>query len=389
MLVIERAVASLGEDRFRQEYWDRSSAYFPALADSAEVSSVLDQISVFLDRTDIRYPSLRLAKDGAEIPLGDYTRELRLGPHQSHDWIVNELVYSQYNQGATIILQMLQNSLPSYGPIANRLESYFGANIQASCFITPPNSQGFTAHYDTYPFFAIQLFGSKDWALYDSRPLLPIRDDREDDEHWSPVPPSQELSLRAGDVLFVPRGLYHSARASALPSIHLTLGIFAPSWLDVLKASLRDIQDQPWLRESVAPGLPGGAALDAPIAEAKSRMLHDIDLRAGIDALRHEVFARHIDTRHGRLRDVLRQDLTSSQTYQRQSVPFTLLRNGDSIALRFGNKEIKLPSFVEPLLEVIANGKPFVASSLPSVLDEDSTQRLLRKLLVEGFISAI
>src|SRR6266571_7116504 len=116
MQVIESALSSLGRERFYKQFWDKAVAYVPREGNACEeTKELLDQISSFLDRTDIRYPNLRLVKDGKEIPLEDYTQELRSGPHRSHDWIVNELVFDQYQKGATIVLQMLQNSLPSFG----------------------------------------------------------------------------------------------------------------------------------------------------------------------------------------------------------------------------------------------------------------------------------
>lgn len=216
-------IAPLPFQDFEQEYWEQKPLYLDGQAkrDFEDVLKVSD-LSAFLARSDIRHPSLRLVKDGSEIPLEDYARELRLGGHSSFDLIDNEKLFVHFHSGATIVLQFLQQNIPSFGRFTNELEHLFGCNVHGSCFITPPSAQGFTAHYDTYSFFALQLFGTKKWNIYNRTPLPPIREDRDVDEPWTPEPPTQELVLKAGDFLYVPRGFFHDAETSQEPSIHLS-----------------------------------------------------------------------------------------------------------------------------------------------------------------------
>ena len=41
-------------------------------------------------------------------------------------------------------------------------------------YLTPPSSQGFTAHYDAHDVFILQIAGSKHWRLYDAPLRLPM-----------------------------------------------------------------------------------------------------------------------------------------------------------------------------------------------------------------------
>ena len=383
---VNAAITNLGGDtRFFSEYWDKRHGFVSA-GESGFVGAgaMVDELSHFLDRTDIRYPSLRLVKDGIEVPINEYTRELRLGNHTSHDWIVNEQAFAYYNSGSTIILQMLQHSVPNFGAASNALERRFEANVQLSSFITPPEAQGFTAHYDTYSFFAIQLFGSKRWSLYDNTPQLPVRDDRDEDNQWIAVPATAELTLNPGDILFIPRGLYHSAKTSSCPSVHMTVGVFSPNWLDVFRDSIPALTSEEQYRMSVP-----RSTFTVPSA-IQSKVRNDMNLGLGLQLTKDRVFNRHIDSRVDRLADLLCLGSRKFTALERQDVPFALSHDAKTTRLRFCGKELEFPVLVRELIEFICTHQGlFRTESLPPVIDFESLDPFLAHLIQEGFLRTI
>src|SRR5262249_47105641 len=52
------------------------------------------------------------------------------------------------------------------------------------------------------------------------------------------LPSPSDLRLEAGDVLYLPRGRVHAAEADAEPSIHLSVGIHAPTVLTLVTQAL-------------------------------------------------------------------------------------------------------------------------------------------------------
>lgn len=50
----------------------------------------------------------------------------------------------------------------------------------------------------------------------------------------NPGPVSEEFDLRAGDTLYVPRGLVHEAISTDERSLHVTVGILSWTWFDFL-----------------------------------------------------------------------------------------------------------------------------------------------------------
>jgi hypothetical protein len=80
----------------------------------------------------------------------------------------------------------------------------------------------------------IQCHGAKEWSFhehYEHRADLPLRGFSFEKERHIAGPVTERLVLEPGDVLYVPRGYMHSARAQALSdSVHITLAINWITW---------------------------------------------------------------------------------------------------------------------------------------------------------------
>lgn len=50
--------------------------------------------------------------------------------------------------------------------------------------------------------------------------------------------PLKQLKLRAGDVLYIPRGMPHVAQTANDSSAHLTIGLIGVTWRDVMHAAV-------------------------------------------------------------------------------------------------------------------------------------------------------
>src|SRR5262249_26048300 len=88
--------------------------------------------------------------------------------------------------------------------------------------------------------FVLQVSGSKHWTLYDTLIELPLHGQGFEPEKHSPGAATRELTLRAGDVLYCPRGLFHSARSTDEVSLHITLGLIVKTWADVMVEAISE-----------------------------------------------------------------------------------------------------------------------------------------------------
>lgn len=114
-------------------------------------------------------------------------------------------------------------------------------------YATPPNSFGFSWHYDAEDVFILQTTGAKEyflrkntvnpWPLEETLPT-DMRYERE-------LMPLMRVLLRAGDLLYIPCGYWHRAQTGADSEVALSLAIgvmsrSAISIFDRLRSELLD-----------------------------------------------------------------------------------------------------------------------------------------------------
>lgn len=167
-------------------------------------------------------------------------RQLGSRSSDAHFFNVNDMLECEeaYDSGYTIALRGMEFRFESIAAIADSLASLFGQpSAGVNMYLTPPNSQGLSCHSDDHCVFVCQLGGVKEWnifprsslqlpRLYQSNGSLP-----DSDPENQAINGKKQFLLKEGDVLYIPRGLPHEARAtvdedgSAGFSLHLTLAI--------------------------------------------------------------------------------------------------------------------------------------------------------------------
>ena len=88
-------------------------------------------------------------------------------------------------------------------------------------------------------------------AVYDPLLELPLKRQRGPRALGSPGPTVLELTLRAGDTLYLPRGWLHDALTSETDSLHITVGINLHTWIDAFRVALDECGDDVEFRSSV------------------------------------------------------------------------------------------------------------------------------------------
>jgi len=197
----------------------------------------------------LRAPFLRVAKNGSTLPDAQFTAAGGVGAGIA-DQVSDDKVRRLFAEGATIVLQGLHRTWTPIKEFAAALASELGHPVQVNAYVTPASNQGFSAHYDVHDVFVLQITGSKHWVVHDPVWPVPLRSQTWD-AHASEVaaaasgPALIETDLSPGDVLYLPRGFVHSARALGGTTIHLTIGLhvwtqyhLAEAYLDAVRAAL-------------------------------------------------------------------------------------------------------------------------------------------------------
>ena len=122
--------------------------------------------------------------------------------------------------------------------------------VGANLYLTPARAQGFLPHADTHDVFVLQLHGTKEWHVSSPRVELPLA--RRQSERLTLSDP-KTYRLAPGDVLYLPRGFPHEALTGDSSSLHLTVGVYAFRWHDLLSDALQLIAHEDVMLRSALP----------------------------------------------------------------------------------------------------------------------------------------
>ncbi len=331
----------------------------------------------------IRTPAFRLVKDGAQLPLRTYTKDIPWRPGSFSGTALVDRVAEEHAGGATIVLQALHLHWRPAAVYCRGLEAELGWPAQANAYCTPASSQGFGVHHDTHDVFVLQVSGRKRWRVFEPVSELPLTDQR-----WSPDrageigEPLHDITLEAGDTLYLPRGWPHEAAAADSDSLHITVGLHPPTRIDALRAALSDCADDVEFRRTLAPD----GALPDDLLERLAERLRP-------EAVARRARRRFVDGRRAILDDQLTQLRTlgdvslDAPLERRPTVIADVERHADGIALRFEGKEVRFPPQADEAVAAIAAASaPFTAGGLPGPLDNAGRLVLVTRLVREGFI---
>lgn len=322
-----------------------------------------------IETTAVRTPGFRLVKAGAS-PTG-YTKDISWRPEPFTGAADVPRVLAEFEQGATIVLQCLHHSWLPLARYCRHLEALLGHPVQANAYYTPRGSQGLPVHHDTHEVLSLQVAGEKRWLVYEPVLELPLKDQRYRSALGAPGEPVLDVTLRAGDTLYLPRGWLHQALTSDTDSLHITVGVNVRTWLDAARAAVEELAGEVELRRSLdgdtAPQLP---PLDAEAAKRRARLRFVRSRRPILD---------------GQLRELRALDSLTAQTpLERRD---TVIAELDGATLVFEGKELRFPSRLAAELDwLLAVEGPFAAADLPGPLDEAGRLVLVRRLVREGLL---
>jgi mannose-6-phosphate isomerase-like protein (cupin superfamily) len=301
--------------------------------------------------------------------------------------------YQLFATGATISLSQLHERWAPLAALCRAVEKAFSSHFQTNVYLSPPNAQGFKTHFDSHDVFVLQVSGSKRWTLYDTGIVLPLRGQAFDPGKHAAGPPTREFTLQAGDLLYCPRGLFHSARSTDEASLHITLGLIGKTWTDVMiEAVSAACLASPALRANLPIGF-ANEGFDATEASATFRSLVDRFAReARLAPILERMTEEFVTSRRPALQGCLQEQLRSGPGMESKVVPrrdlVYLLREGkDGLVVVFGATEITLPAFARDAVRFALAGPPFVVRDLPGPLDDAGKVVLVRRLLREGLLA--
>ena len=274
------------------------------------------------------------------------------------------------------MLQALHHTWQPLAEFCRGLEADLGEPVQANSYYTPAGSQGFGVHHDTHDVLCLQVAGEKRWLVYEPLLELPLKQQRWSSDLGTPGPVVQDLTLRAGDTLYLPRGWLHEALTSESDSLHITVGIHVYTRLDALRAAVESLAGDVEVRRSLGDdgSLPGD-------------VLDRLRTELAPDDVRERRRRRLVDTRRPVLPDQLRQAPATVDAQTEVERRPTVIADLDGTTLVFEGKRVAFPTHVADEVSAIFSASgPFRTADLPGVLDDAGRLVLVRRLIREGFL---
>ncbi|HEY5821215.1 MAG TPA: cupin domain-containing protein [Propionibacteriaceae bacterium] len=281
---------SVSTEEFAADYWGRQALLSPAAELPSAYDDLLsaDSVDELVSERGLRTPFLRVAKAGTTLADKTFTGPGGVGAGIA-DQVSDDKLVRLFADGSTMVLQALHRVWPPIIALCQQLAAELGHPVQANAYVTPPQNQGFSNHYDVHDVFVLQIEGQKRWQIHAPVLEAPLRDQPWSDrkhavEQRSAEEPLIEAVLSPGDCLYLPRGFLHAATALGGVSTHLTLGVH--SWTRFALAE--QLLQQALRSASTAPAVRHSLPLGVDFADSTS-LRGDIDLarRALIDALEH------------------------------------------------------------------------------------------------------
>ena len=332
----------------------------------------------------LRHPAFRVVRQGAKIVVADYAEDIPWLGAPFTGMADVERVAARFERGATIVLQALQYQHPPLATFCRGLERELGHPAQANAYCTPKSAQGFKVHHDTHDVFCLQVEGEKRWLVYPPVLELPLKNQTYKPELGEPGEAVMDVTMRAGDTLYLPRGWLHQAMTSDVRSLHLTIGVAVVTWRDEIRDALDEAaKEELMLRRGVPEdGRAPDGLLDAlasrltPAAVSRRRRRKHVSERR---AIRPDAFDQ--------LR-ALESLAVETPLERRDTVIADLAVEGDEARVAFEGRELVLPARVAGELSFVigAAEEPFSAAELPGNLDEESRLVLVRRLVREGLL---
>ncbi|MEQ8604954.1 MAG: cupin domain-containing protein [Marivibrio sp.] len=383
-LTLADILAPMSEEEFFAEHYDKKPAHIEGGADKFRDVMNFETLNALLNMRTIWSPdSLMMVMDRTRVPAAQFFR-------RDHDvgggWTETPdpaAVTGLIRQGASLVANGVENMTEGLRQVADAIEEALAATVQANIYYSGKQRQAFTSHFDTHEVFAMHVAGEKRWRLYETRLPHPIYHPKfmqvSDAQHEAQRGGLyQEVLLKPGDLLYIPRGWYHDALASSDASLHLAVGATGTIGIDAIDALREAMIDDEAFRLNRPRPAEGREAVKRWLADLGDRLKRTAEADAFVDAfLAHQDETRKprggfaLPTPPEAIRFTRRRDDLSVQ--DRQGTPVLRAREGDQ----------RIPPTLKPPLAWILQRRAFDRADLLTAFPDQPVQTLdevLRKL---------
>jgi len=374
----------VGVDTFLDEIWAtthhhiqrRRPGYFDRLLPGPSA------VDVLLEHVQPDASTVRMVKSGEDRDPATYRR--------TDGGLDSVRVRDGLASGYTIVVNGVERYLRTIASLSHSIEVELNFPTRVNAYVTPPESTGFVPHYDPHDVLVLQIEGFKTWHVSDAAAVPPHEIQRRKGIGTDGFTPSTDVNLQPGDVLYLPRGQVHSAETCSEPSVHLTIGLHAPTVLTLLThelhaLSLRDPRMHARLSPRHLDDATARAGLGALVRDSLQSLGDPEILTESLDALADVLVRRGRCPPVGRVSDTVGiNGLTLVAKYE--PLYARVARVDDRVVLQFARLSVAAGADHEAAMLFLAGStEPFQVGELPA-LNAAQQVGLAKTLILNGFL---
>lgn len=242
-------------NKFFLEHFGVNYLYKPKFFDQFEEIMSLDILDSMLSKTNIwNNKNFIMMLDQKKLNYGDYSTISMETTGNNYRPDVNK-VQNLVARGASIILNEIEKHNKSLLKIADDLQNLTNGRCQGNLYFSMASHQAFGPHFDLHDVFAIHFEGEKVWNIYENIEKSPINHPAfklsSEDRRKRAGKIIDQVTLRPGDLLYIPRGQYHDALASKNGAIHIAFGLSYFKPIDMMTTLWEKFIINDFMREDI------------------------------------------------------------------------------------------------------------------------------------------
>ncbi len=387
---LDKVMAPVCGMEFIKEYYEQKlliqnrnqKEYFSDLLTIEEIDKIID----------LHYPKgegILFYKQGKKVSEESF--------RNIHDNLKFNLLYKGYSEGLSIVLNGIDMFWQPIKVLCQNLTRELNHRVQCNLYLTPNEQRAFDLHFDTHDVIIIQIHGKKHWNVYDTWRELPLSGAKQTGLSEEELSNLREVTLHAGDSMYIPRGIPHEAFTSDESSIHLTLGIYPVKWGDFIQNILeKHIEENEAFRKSLPPGYlnPGNWTLEFKnsIYQQMENLLSGLSEKKMIDEklyqMSHEMISDHQSGFYGQIAQIDKiNSLNINSILEKRFKSNCLVEQKESMAkILFPGGFLNGPAKIAEVLTFICDSDGmFCLKDLPLISNKNKIH-LARKLIVGGLL---
>lgn len=196
------------------------------------------------------YPRIRLVRNAETLPPARYVNHQVGRRGQTNPIVRTDRVEHEMRRGAMLHLASVEELNEAIRALANDAAGIFKTNVFVNLHAGLQASRGFDVHWDGHDVLVLQVSGKKLWRLYGVTVPHPLAVSPLE-KTGAPTSMVWEGMLEQGDVLYLPRGYWHAAKALEEPTLHLTIGVVNSTGLDFLAWMSRRLEHEVEFRRDI------------------------------------------------------------------------------------------------------------------------------------------